>query len=62
MSNSVRILDKDETAAKIVDDILDRGMAKSTWRSVYPKAYENILLYRRDMIASIIQILDEADG
>jgi hypothetical protein len=47
-------------AKKIVQEILDKGLAVSTWRDVYPDAYENLLEYRADLEESAVKILRRA--
>ncbi len=37
------------TAHKIVDEILDQGLAQCTWRWNNEPAYDNLLKYREDM-------------
>jgi len=41
---------------QIVSEILDKGLADSTWREQYPQAYENLLTYREDLIRSFESI------
>ena len=49
---------KPETVAKnIVTEILDRGLADSTFRDKHPDAYDELLEYRADLEASAIKIL-----
>ncbi len=42
---------------KIVSEILDKGLAKSTFRDNYPKAYDELLCYRVDLELSVCRIL-----
>ncbi len=50
---------KPETVAKkIVAEILDKGLAVSTFRDNYPDAYENLRQwYRADLEADVVRIL-----
>lgn len=45
------------TAKKIVNALLDKGLAKSTFRDLYPAAYDELLSYRDDMEADVTTIL-----
>jgi len=38
---------------KVVSEILDKGLADSTWREQYPAAYIDLLTYREDLEASV---------
>lgn len=42
-----------ELAKIIVSDILDKGLADSTWRDNNPSAYAELLEYRADMVESV---------
>lgn len=45
-------------AKKIVAEILDKGLAVSTWRDSYPDAYHNLReWYRADLEADVVRIL-----
>jgi len=44
-------------AQKIIDDILDKGLADSTFRDKYPEAYEELLFYRVDMVTKVTKII-----
>lgn len=41
-----------DVAGHIVTEILDVGLAESTWAGQFPEAYKELLKYRPDMIAS----------
>jgi len=42
---------------KIVSAILDKGLADSTFRELYPKAYRELLHYRADLEADVKRML-----
>ncbi len=42
---------------KIISEILDKGLAESTFRENYPKAYDELLCYRVDLELSVHRIL-----
>ena len=42
---------------KIITEILDKGLADSTFREFYPKAYDELLCYRADLETSVTRIL-----
>jgi hypothetical protein len=42
---------------KIADDILDGGLATSTFRDNYPQAYVYLLKFRKDLALSAERIL-----
>lgn len=42
---------------KIITEILDKGLADSTFREKFPEAYEELLFYREDLEASVTRIL-----
>ncbi len=44
-------------ATKIVDRILDEGLAASTWRDANPHAYDTLLDYRKDMERSAAKVI-----
>lgn len=50
-------LQAEKIANRVVNDILDKGLAKSTWRDKFPEAYETLLEYRVDMVDSVQPII-----
>ncbi len=38
---------------KVVGEILDKGLADSTWQEEYPAAYTELLTYRKDFEESV---------
>lgn len=44
-------------AKKIVDDILDKGLEKSTFREMFPDAYNMLLEYRDDLEESVLKFI-----
>ena len=42
----------------IIKEILDVGLAGSSWREDYFEAYEELLTYRRDMELSITKVFE----
>lgn len=50
-------------AKKVVNEILDHGLADCTWREKFPEAYKSLLEYREDLEASVEMFipLDEWD-
>lgn len=42
---------------KVISEILDKGLADSTFRDLYPKAYDELLHYRADLEADVLLIL-----
>jgi len=42
---------------KVISEILDKGLADSTFRDNYPEAYDELLHYREDLEASVFRIL-----
>ena len=46
-------------AVAIIREILDKGLAKSTWRDSHSRAYQELLSFRRDMEKSALKILDK---
>lgn len=38
---------------KVVNEILDKGLAKSTWHDLFPRAYKDLLSYREDLQGSV---------
>lgn len=48
-----------KVANAIVDEILFKGLADSTWRDNFPEAYDHLLTFYPDMVGSAIKILDK---
>jgi len=44
-------------ARAVVNNILDKGMAKSTWKDDHAAAYADLLRYREDMVIHAVKIL-----
>lgn len=44
-------------AHRIVKEILDKGLAESTWRDNFPEAYDALVHYRLDLEGSCRQVL-----
>ncbi len=44
-------------AVAIMKEILDKGLAKSTWKDKYDVAYADLLKLRRDMELSVLKVL-----
>ncbi len=42
---------------RAADEILDKGLADSTFRELHPTAYEELLLARKDIALSITKVL-----
>lgn len=42
---------------KIISDILDKGLAESTFRELHPEAYDELLCYRTDLELSVYKTL-----
>ena len=38
---------------RVISEILDKGLAESTWREQYPEAYTDLLTYREDLEESV---------
>lgn len=49
-------------ARNIVKEILDHGLADSTWRDKFPEAYEELVRFRKDMERSVSNKIKEALG
>ncbi len=45
------------TSKKIVNEILDKGLAQSTWAETFPDAFEQLKKYRKDMKVGTRDIL-----
>lgn len=45
------------TSTKIVNEILDKGLASSTWSDTFPDAYKQLLLIREDIEISVRDVL-----
>lgn len=45
-------------AQAVIDEILDEGLADSTWREQFPEAYKDLLDYRADLEGSVVEVLD----
>jgi len=41
---------------QIVNEILDKGLAESTWRETHPLAYLDLLTYREDIVLSFEKV------
>jgi len=53
---------KQETIARrIVSDILDKGLAHSTFRDKYPQAYLELLDYREDLEFAVLEKLPKSN-
>ena len=48
---------RETIARRIVSEILDKGLAKSTFNDEYPKAYLELLEYREDLELSVLRKL-----
>jgi hypothetical protein len=46
-------------AKKIVDDILDEGLMRSTWKDNNEGAYAALCTYREDLIANVERVLQD---
>ncbi len=57
MNNSE--LERRAIAMRVIVEILDRGLADSTWRNEFPKAYRELLEYRLDLEGSVIEVLQD---
>ena len=42
---------------EIISEILDKGLADSTFREKFPKAYDELLNYRRDMEEDVCRVM-----
>lgn len=52
---------KRKTIAKhIVKEILDEGLASSTFREHHPKAYDDLFHYRKDLELSVLKKLPKS--
>lgn len=45
---------------RAANDILDYGLADSTWKELYPEAYKDLLTYRSDIAGSIEKTLNRS--
>lgn len=54
---SMKALQAEKAAKKIIDEVLDKGLAESTWRECYPDAYRDLLMYREDLELSAKKVL-----
>ena len=48
---------KKTTEEKVVNAILDKGLADSTFREKFPEAYEELLWYREDLEESVRRVI-----
>lgn len=48
---------KKTTEEKVVNAILDKGLADSTFREKFPDAYDELLFYRADMEADAGRVI-----
>jgi len=48
----------DQLAAKIVNRLLNEGLARSTWRDTHPEAYNELVEHRPEMIRDVLKFLD----
>ncbi len=56
VNEAISILNK-SLPELVVDEILDNGLADSTWRDEYPAAYTELLRYRKDIEASVRKVI-----
>jgi hypothetical protein len=52
----------DSLASNIVSEILDKGLAESTFKDNHPEAYEELLRYRPEMIASVEKVMNDRES
>ena len=45
------------TSEKVVNEILDKGLASSTWAEKHQHAYHELIEFREDLVASVRYVL-----
>jgi hypothetical protein len=54
-------MNKPKVAIRVIKEILDAGLAESTWRDDHPKAYDDLVkYYRPDLEGSVEKVLNRA--
>lgn len=49
---------RNKVAERVITEILDKGLADSTWRTEHPEAYDNLVkYYRPDLEGSVERVL-----
>ena len=51
-------MNKYTIAEEVVKEILDEGLADSTFRECHPEAYKDLLEYRADLEGSVVAVLE----
>lgn len=46
-------------AERIVEEVLNKGLGDSTWRDIFPDAFDGLFAYQPDMEAQVAEILKE---
>lgn len=56
------MIDAKRTAEKCVNQILEHGLAWSTFREQFPEAYEELLKYKQDIVSDIEKVILKEQG
>lgn len=57
--SKINVVERHAIAMRVVVEILDKGLADSTWREQFPDAYKELLEYRQDLEGSVVEILED---